>query len=104
MPFDKLAHISMQQNAVSKFIKTLNKEGISFIPEDTNRLENVAFLQGDKTIRMSQHSFYRYSGMIYYKRGTGDEKDNRIILTPVTDEMWLNDVIHPIVLERLKQE
>lgn len=102
--FDKKLHISLQQSAVSKFIQVLHKEGITFVPEDPEGLENVLFMKSQKTIRMAHHSFYRYSGLIFYKRGTGNEQDNRVILTPVTDEMWLNGVIHPIVLARLEAE
>ena len=97
MNFNKQAHIAKMQPVINKFLAQLStSKGISFIPTD-GVLENVIFKQGDKEVKMSHHSFYRYSGIccLYEEKGEGEKKVFKII--EVTDEMFLNTFIKPIV-------
>ncbi len=99
--FDKTRYISRQQSLVDKLASALKKQGVQFSPMTDDGLENVSFKLGDKTIFMSHHSFYRYSGMINYTMDDPKEKNN-VLLVPVTEEMWLMTIILPIVLRRLE--
>lgn len=97
MKFNKQAHIEKMQPVVKKFLAQLSTtKGISFIPTD-GEFENVILKQGDKEIRISHHSFYRYSGIccLYEEKGDGEKKVFKII--DVTDEMFLNTFIKPII-------
>lgn len=92
MNFDKTAHIAKMKPVVTKFITTLKKSGIEFEPTDGD-IENIILTKGDKKWKMSHHSFYRFSGICnVYK-----ESDKEMIPVPVTDEMYLNDFIKPII-------
>jgi hypothetical protein len=84
--------------AADKFIKYLAKIGIQFIPRCTP-FRNVRFIYKDKGIEMSEHSFYRYSGIYCtYKEG---EKPNTIEVVPVSDERYYSQFMLVIIKKRL---
>lgn len=99
MKFDIFKHQTSMDKAVNKLVHELEKEGIKFWYITENRFENVAFVKGEKRIEMSKHSFYRYSGMMQITRDRGENAPVEII--PVTDEMWLQQFIKPIILKLL---
>lgn len=86
-------YIAKQNPVVVKFTQQLEKKGISFSPTDGEQ-ENVVFTYKDKTLKMSKHSFYRYSGIstVYNFKA-----DNSLEIIEVTDEMYLNTFIKPII-------
>ena len=96
MSFNKKEYIAKMQPVVNKFLSQLSAKGIDFIPTD-GEFENVIFKSKDKEIKMSHHSFYRYSGIacLYEERGEGEKKNFKII--EVTDEMFLNIFMKPII-------
>lgn len=93
MEFDRQAHIARMKPSVDKLLVHLQKKGISFSPTD-GELDNVVLTSSTKTIKISHHSFYRYSGIccIYKEKG-----ENFIEAIDVTDEMFMNNFMRPIV-------
>jgi len=93
MQFNKEAHIARMKPAVDKLVNHLQKKGVSFQPNDEN-LENVILSSAKKTIKISHHSFYRYSGIavIYSKTS-----ENTFDITEITDEMFLTNYMKPII-------
>ena len=82
---------------VNKFILGLKSKNIFFT--ETND-ENVLFKLDKKELIMSQHSFYRYSGIAYvYKEG---KEKNSVLSIEVTYEMYLNMIIKPIIENHFK--
>lgn len=83
---------------VNKFLTYLKSKDILFWFDDTfndEQLDNVVFMKDEKILKMSHHSFYRYSGIACtYKEG---KNDNDIVPVDVTDERWLFEFIKPIV-------
>lgn len=96
MSFDKKLHIKNMQPVIQKFVAHLDKSGIEFSPEDEDsNLENVILTSGKKVIKISHHSFYRFSGICCITKD-GKEK-NSIEEVPVTDEMYMMNFMRPIV-------
>lgn len=96
--FDKTKHQLAQRASVVKLITDLDKLGITFVPLDTAGMDNVVFIKADKVVKMSHHSFYRYSGISSItrdKKGSNNESET----VDVTDEMYLQTFIKPIVLK-----
>lgn len=79
---------------VDKLVSHFQSKGINFCPTD-GKMENVVFSSKDKVVRISHHSFYRYSGIACIYRD-GNEK-NTIEAIDVTDEMFMNNFMKPIV-------
>lgn len=94
MKFDTEAHIEKMQPSVTKFVTYFKNKGVEFDPNGNDGYDNVIFKSKDKEIRMSKHSFYRYTGIAYMYK---DTKDNSVETIEVTDEMWLNIFIKPIL-------
>lgn len=94
MIFDTKAHIEKMQPAVNKLVAQLKTKGIEFDPNDSDGHENVTIKTKDKTIKISHHSFYRYSGIGFVYK---DNKDNSVETIEVTDEMYLINFIKPII-------
>lgn len=92
--WNKAEHQAKMQTAVSKLLAQLTTQGITFNPTDGG-LENIILTQGDKVVKMSHHSFYRYSGQskIYITK----EKDPRTEILEMTDEMYLQNIIKPVI-------
>lgn len=102
--FDRNSHIGRMAVPVSKLLADLQKLGVVFTT--SNVLANVCFTKGDKTIFMSQHSFYRYSGMMQITRTKKDSAGKETEFTevfPVSDTQWLQLFIKPIVLKLLEE-
>lgn len=98
--FNVSTYIKKQLPIVGKLVAALKKEGIETSLND-GKLNNIVFMKEDKVIKISHHSFFRYSGMEFFKRENPNDK-NAIMMILVTDEMWLFDIIRPIVLTRME--
>lgn len=97
MVFNKTEHIEKMQPAVKKMLNYLSKDGIEFSPIDTDGLNNITLTRKDEQIKISQHSFYRFSGIscVYDEKGEGDKKTFKIV--EVTDEMFMMTFMKQIV-------
>ena len=95
MNFDKQKHIEKMKVPVAKLIEQLKKDGIGFTSTD-GELDNVIFTKKDKVVKMSHHSFYRFSGICSVYRDDPKNKEMTISV-PVTDEMYLSVFIKPII-------
>lgn len=95
--FDTKNHIEKMQPVVNKFVAYLKTKGIEFSPIDSSGLRNITLTKGADEIKISQHSFYRFSGIscLYEEKGEGEKKNFKII--EVTDEMFMNIFMKPIV-------
>lgn len=91
--FNEQEHINKIKPSVDKLISHFEKKGIQFFPTD-EKLKNVVFTSRDKVVKISHHSFYRFSGIacIYKERG-----ENFIEAIDVTDEMFMNNFMKPII-------
>ncbi len=95
MEFNKEAHIAKMQPHVDRMLVQLKSKGIDFDLEDVDGLQNVTFISKDKTVKMSKHSFYRFSGIsCFYKEG---KEKNTSEAFDFTDEMYMNNIIKPII-------
>lgn len=95
MEFNKKKHIEKMKPHADKMLVHLKNKGIDFSPEDVDGFENVTFTSKDKVIKMSKHSFYRFSGIAcFYKEG---KEKNSSEAFDFTDEMYMNIIIKPIV-------
>jgi hypothetical protein len=61
--FDKAKHIAKMQPAVNKLMAHLKAKGVTFQETDPSGFENIILGYKDKVIKISHHSFYRYSGI-----------------------------------------
>lgn len=93
MNFDKKAQIARMQPSTCKLIKYLEGEGISFSPTD-GKHENIVLTSKDMEVKISHHSFYRYSGISVYCRDKGENLSETV---EVTDEMYVQNIMKPIV-------
>jgi len=100
-----------QAAAVRKLIEQLKKDKILLFPSDLNnpQLRNITFVKNvngiNKRIFMSQHSFYRDSGMMQITRTKKDSNGNDTNWTeviPLTDDDWLQKFIKPIIYKLLE--
>ncbi len=97
--WNKEKHKQKMQSAVDKLVLHFKNQGVNFYPVDGSH-ENVIFISKNKEVRISHHSFYRYSGIAcVYKEG---KEKNSIETVEVTDEMFLNNFMKPIIELRLK--
>ena len=96
--FNKEEHQRAMKPAVDKLASHFKSKGVEFSPTDGD-FENVVFSSKDKTTKISHHSFYRYSGIacVYKEKG-----ENQIEAIEVTDEMFLNNFMKPIIEMFLK--
>jgi len=91
--FNKKEHIERVIPYTNKLVTTLAKQGIMFKSSDGD-LENVIFIKNNKELKISYHSFYRFSGICsLYKEG----EDKKLEVIYITDEMYLNTFIKPII-------
>lgn len=91
--WNKENHKKRMGIVVSSLVSHFASKGINFTPDDG--LENVIFKSKDKEVKISHHSFYRYSGIACVSK-EGKEK-NTVEHVPVTDEMWMNSYVKPII-------
>lgn len=92
--FDKKAHIERMKKPADKLIQYFAQKGISFSPVD-GETDNVIFSQGDKKVKISHHSFYRFSGIacVYEHNDT----NNTVKILRVSDSMFMEMYMKPIV-------
>jgi hypothetical protein len=95
MYWNKQKQIESMSKSVNKLVEQLEKQNIQFIGTD-GELENVIFKQNDKQVKISHHSFYRYSGISVITREKKD-KPNESETVPVTDEMYMQVFMKPII-------
>jgi len=100
MTFDTTAHIRKMQPSVTKLVRHFKNKGVEFSPSpDDNGFNNVTFSIKDKIVKISDHSFYRYSGIAYIYK---DSDNNSVEAIEVTDEMYLTIFMKPILELLLK--
>lgn len=106
MSFDKIKHIKNMQSSVDKFIQYLKKQGIEFIEQDNEldnkgqNLENIILKEKDKSIKISWHSFYRFSGIACIYKDVGE---NRIETVLVTNDMWYDIFMKQIIVKLFEE-
>lgn len=90
--WNEVEYMNKMKPVVDKFLLVLAKKGISFSLD--TEMNNVILSTKTKSIKMSHHSFYRFSGITsIYKHND----DNSIEIIKVTDEMYLTTFIKPII-------
>jgi hypothetical protein len=97
MSFSKSDQIKKMKPFCDKLVKQYVSKGYEFFPTD-GELENVVFITPDKrTIKISHHSFYRFSGICCkYK-----ELDKHLFeVTDITDEMFVK-IYLKVILDAL---
>lgn len=99
--FNKEQYIKDMQPAVKKLVKQLNDKGIVVMfptHDGPNKTRNVHFAQhfGNKSHDMSEHSFYRFSGLSQISE-IPKEDGKFVKITKFTDDDWLQTRIKPIV-------
>lgn len=96
--FDKLTHINKMKPAVDKLLNHLNSKGIEFFPIDENpKLENVILKNKDKEVKISHHSFYRYSGISCVYKERTEDNNKKFEIIEVTDDMYMQNFMKPII-------
>ena len=91
-------HIAKVKPYTDILVKNLNQLGIEFSDND-DKLENVIFRFKNTEVKISKHSFYGFSRLIFITKD-GKEK-NSSELIPITDEMYIATYMKPIVLKLL---
>lgn len=76
MNFDTKAYIAKVKPAADRLIARLSSKGINFTPGDGG-YSNVTFTDGKKTMQMSEHSFYRFSGISVIVQDKKDAKNEK---------------------------
>jgi hypothetical protein len=82
----------------NKIIQHLKTKNIDFFGR--NERGNITFGDDLKTLEMSEHSFYGCSRLAHI---TEFIEGNRVKLTEVTDEMYLQNYILPIIENHFKR-
>ncbi len=100
MEFNKEKQINKMRPAVDKLVSRLEKKGIKFKHSD-GEFENVLFSSGDFELKMSHHSFYRYSGIAVLCYGNEDTNTSKTV--DVTDDMYMSIFMEPIVENHFKK-
>lgn len=83
-----------------KLVATLRKKGISFQPTD-GHLPNVVFELKGKVVKISYHSFYRFSGIATIKQ---EAANGDAIFVPMTDDMFMNMYMKMVVEMNFREE
>lgn len=94
MSFSPEKHIEKMEPSVKKLLAQLKSKGVEFTPQDESGLNNVVFRSSDKTVKISQHSFYRFSGIAVYTKSKGEHESETV---EVTDEMYMQIFMKPII-------
>jgi methionine synthase II (cobalamin-independent) len=93
MEFNKEAYKEKMQPYVDKLIQHFKTKGLTINLNGEN--ENVVVTGGARVAVISQHSFYRYSGLAcVYKDG---KEKNSSEAVEVTDEMWFSQYVKVII-------
>lgn len=109
MNFNKEKHIERMWPHAQKLIAQIASKGISYQTEDgiskvhtgisfqaDDGQGNVIFSNTEREIRISQHSFYRVSGICCVSRDIKGEK-NQTEFVEVTDAMFMDIFMKPVV-------
>ena len=96
-PYDSIRE-KMKPSA-DKLIAYFNAKGVKFSNDE--KFENVLFTSSDKVVAISHHSFYRYSGIACISKELGD---NRSEYVEVTDAMYMDIFMKPIIETLLKEK
>lgn len=97
----KQKQIAVMLPAVKKLVVELIAIGIVSLPDDEPGCENMIFVKGHKSFRLSFHSVYRYSGILQITRTKKDSSGNDTNWTeviPVTNDQYIQMFIKPIIL------
>lgn len=99
--WDKEKHKAKMKSSVDNLISHFKGKGITFSPTD-GKFENVVFTLKNKEIKISHHSFYRYSGIAcVYKDG---KEKNTTESVEVTDDMFMDKFMKPVIELRFAAE
>ena len=93
--FNKEVHINNMKKPLEKLVSQLKAKGVSFSHDDPSGLENVVLTFKNKVVKISHHSFYRYTGIACVTK-EGKEK-NSSEWVEVTDEMWCQIFLKQII-------
>ncbi len=94
--WDQDAYIIKVQPATNRFLAKLAKKGI-YYGYDT---WNILFTKGEKSVEISYHSLYRYSGI---SRIVKFNDNNPIAeIHEVTDDMYYDNYLMPVIELLLK--
>lgn len=98
--FDTVAHRERMQPHADKLVAHFAKQGIKFQPQE-GEFDNVIFTSPIKVVKISHHSFYRYSGIACITK-PGEQNTSEYI--EVTDAMFMDLFMKPIVETLLKSK
>jgi len=90
--FNKNEKIEKMKIASNRVVSHFKSKNIKFSPIDDN-LENVIFYNDKKTYKIAHQLFYRFSGISAITK----EANNKIEIINITDEMFYNNIIIPII-------
>jgi hypothetical protein len=96
-PLDKSDLQKKMKPYADKLIAYFKSKCVEYSNDDLN--ENVSFTSSEKKATISHHSFYRYSGIACVSKDLGENKSEYI---EVTDEMFMNNFMRPIIEVLLK--
>lgn len=98
--FDEKEAIRKMTPYLDKVKESFTKKGIKF--KEDIKFKNTIFFKANKEYKISYHSLYRFSGIsTIHKAG---KNENEVIIIDVTDEMYINSIIKPIVENYFKEE
>lgn len=92
MNFDKAAYMEKMKPAVDKLIGYLNSKGVT-VKRDPE-FQNMILTSSTKEIKISHHSFYRFSGIAVTYNKVGE---NTFAISEITDEAFINNYMKPII-------
>jgi hypothetical protein len=94
--FDKKAHIAKMQVPVDRLLAQMRKHDVDFKMTDGD-MDNIVmtYTKTGKVVRISHHSFYRYSGIAFVTK-EGKEK-NSSEWVEVNDEMFMQTFMKLII-------
>ncbi len=97
MTWDKNKHIERVMPAAKKLISYYNKKDVKFSFDDGEN--NVSFSVGEKSIKISHHSFFRFSGIacVYKVKEMQDGQKKLQAIIDVTDDMYMENYMKPII-------
>lgn len=97
MNWDKNNHIEKVMPAANKLISHFEKKNVKFTIDDGKN--NVVFSVGEKSIKISHHSFFRFSGIacVYKVKEMQDGQKKLQAIIDVTDDMYMENYMKPVI-------
>ena len=86
------------QPAIKGLINYLKNFNIKFSPTD-GKLDNVVFENDEKIIKIVHFVFYRFSGICKIQKSIKGRK-NKIEFVDITDEMYINMFMKPLIQKK----